>query len=68
MAHLRSIVLKIQRTVRIRVEEAGRRRASAMLEAYGRDPAGVFSWAPEMRRWLRTASYVLFLGVQELNR
>jgi hypothetical protein len=51
MMHVLRIALKLLETHRIRIVNAGRRRARQMLEEYEK-PEGVFSWAPRMRECL----------------
>lgn len=67
IAHVLGIAMRLQRSLRSRIADAGRRKARALLDAYGNDPDGVFSWAPEMREWLRHPRYVWYLGVLEVN-
>jgi len=65
--HVLSIAIRLQRSLRSRIADAGRRKARALLGAYEKDPDGVFSWAPEMRDWLHHPLYVWYLGVLEVN-
>jgi hypothetical protein len=58
--------LKLLETRRSRIVNAGRRRATEMLEEYEK-PGGVFSWAPRMREWLCDPRYVKYLGMMELS-
>ena len=45
-----------------RIAAAGEKRAIMKLHMYS-EPGGVFSWAPQVREWLRNANYILYLGI-----
>lgn len=66
MVQILRIASRLLHSARSRIAEAGSSRAMAMFEAYAR-PGGVFSWAPQMRQWLRDPRYILYLGVMEVN-
>lgn len=66
MVQILRIALKLLDGTRSRIAKAGSRRAMAMLEAYAK-LGGVFSWAPQMKEWLRDPRYVWYLGVMEVN-
>jgi len=63
-----SVLLRLIRHCRSRIQDAGNRRAQAMLQAYAAEPNPVFRWIPQLREWLRDAGYVTYLGLLEVNR
>jgi len=66
MVQVLGIALKLLKTYRSRIVNAGRRRAARIFEEYTK-PGGVFSWAPQMREWLCDPGYVRYLGILEVN-
>lgn len=66
MVHVLGIALKLLKTYRSRIVNAGSRRATLMFEEYSK-PGGVFSWAPQTREWLYDPGYVRYLGMLEVN-
>jgi hypothetical protein len=66
MVQVLKIALKLVEHAPSTILEAGRRRAAAIYEAYGK-PSGVFSWAPQVRGWLNDVRYVWYLGVLGVN-
>jgi hypothetical protein len=60
-----AIANKLLRTFASKVAEAGRRRAAWILNSYG--PRGVFGWVPELKGWLEESSYILYLGISQVN-
>jgi hypothetical protein len=66
MVHILGIALKLLKTYRSRIVNAGRRRAAWMFEEYSK-PGGVFRWAPHVREWLYDSAYVRYLGILEVN-
>jgi hypothetical protein len=60
------IASQLLQSVQSRIASAGSRKARMMLETY-EEANGVFSWAPQVRRWLSEASYVRYLGVLVVN-
>ena len=63
-----SVLLRLIRHCRTRIQDAGNRRAQAMLQAYAAEPKQVFKWIPQLREWLHDARYVTYLGLLEINR
>jgi hypothetical protein len=66
VAQVIEIAVKLAKTVRNTILRAGRKRIVAIRDAYVM-PGGVFSWAPQVSRWLNDAGYVWYLGVLEAN-
>ena len=66
MVQVLRIVLKLFDGFQSRIVKAGKARAVMMLAEYAR-PGGVFSWAPQMREWLRDRKYIVYLGALEVN-
>jgi len=67
MAQVIEITLRLVKSLRNSILNAGRQRIGVMRETYGK-ASGVFSWAPQVSRWLNDAGYVWYLGVLEVNR
>jgi hypothetical protein len=67
MVQILKIALKLVEGVQGAILSVGRRRTTQMFETYGK-PLGVFSWAPQVRKWLNDASFVWYLGVLEVNK
>ena len=68
MVQVLSVLLRLIRHCRSRIQDAGNHRAQAMLQAYGAEPNPVFRWIPQLREWLRDGRYVMYLGLLEVNR
>jgi hypothetical protein len=66
MVEVREIAQLLGESFRNAVLRAGRKRIMMMREGYAK-PAGVFSWAPQISRWLNDSGYVRYLGVLEVN-
>jgi hypothetical protein len=66
MVQILRIALKLAEGVRSSIMKMGERRTAAIYAKYTR-PLGVFSWAPEVREWLRDIRYVWYLGVLGVN-
>jgi hypothetical protein len=62
MEQLLQVALQLLQNVRCRIASAGWKRARMMWEAYGKSN-GIFSWAPQMKEWLRDPRYIFYLGV-----
>jgi hypothetical protein len=60
------IALELVKSFQNRIASAGEKRAMILFQSYGQ-PGGVFSWAPRMREWLHESSYILYLGLLEVN-
>ena len=57
---LSSILERLLETPRMRIMRRGVERAAEMLEKY--EKAGVFKWAPMLRKWLAEKEYIEWLG------
>jgi len=66
MVQVVQIALKLANDLRNSILRAGRLRVGMLRDTYRR-PGGVFSWAPQVSRWLSELGYVLYLGVLEVN-
>ena len=66
IAQVIEIALLLGRSFRSAVLRSGRKRITMMREGYAK-PGGVFSWAPQISRWLNDSGYVWYVGVLEVN-
>lgn len=62
---LGDLIGKLGSTMRVKALEAGREEVERTVPIYVR--SGVFSWAPQLRRWLHDKAYLLWLGFTKLN-
>jgi len=60
------VALKLLEGFQNRIAKAGKARAMKMFEEYAK-PGGLFEWAPRMREWLHSPSFVWYIGVMEVN-
>ena len=67
MVQVLAVLLRLVRSCRSRIMDAGSRRARAMLQEYDRNMNSVFGWVPRLREWLHDPGYVRYLGVLEVN-
>ena len=62
---LRELMGKLGSTMRVKALKAAVEEVERAVPIYVR--AGVFSWAPRLRSWLRDKAYLLWLGFMKLN-
>jgi len=61
IAQLKSIVEKLENTIRKKIMSVGTERAKEILTEF--DGNGVFNWAPQLKSWLKETKYVFWLGL-----
>ena len=54
------LVEKIKETKGMRIFKRGFKKAIELIEKY--EEKGVFTWAPELKNWLREPDYIFWLG------
>lgn len=59
VAMLGDIIEKLVETIKDRIFRRGLTKAADMERGYEK----VFSWAPELREWLKDPDYIFWLGV-----
>jgi hypothetical protein len=61
IADLRMIAEKLISSIRRKIVSAGKERAGEMLTEF--EDNGVFKWVPQLKKWLKDAKYVFWLGL-----
>jgi hypothetical protein len=57
---LSGFIEKLKEMPSVRIFKKGLERANELLKKY--EESGVFSWAPQVRDWLKDPSYIFWLG------
>ena len=57
---LLGIVEKLKETKGMRIFKRGLKKAVKLLDKY--EENGIFTWAPQMRNWLRDPDYIFWIG------
>ena len=63
IAQVLAITHRLSESVQDRIAAAGKKVAIMKIRAYS-GPGGVFSWAPQVREWLNSDSYISYLGLE----